>query len=282
MRDALALPEAPHPWGEYDLADSAVNAVRIGHRELFLRAVDGEILLAHRIGAAAGDPADPLPEGVEPPEAGATPWSRWATPGGEDRVVLTPMLPDRTLVLEPERPFRLLPLAQAAVYVRVPLWIRVELELRGGRGEPGRRALLAEIPSVELSDTWWGGVMEGELGYWLPTTARRQMAPELFRSHLAVAPLLMANRSSMDLRIERLAFPVAHLSLFARGEELWTDEAEVVYQGDQEGSSVEMTGRPPKGASGAALLAPPRVPASKGLRAWTFERFRVLPGVGGA
>jgi len=267
------------PWGRRTLDPEETTTLRLGTRSLWIRAEDGEIWIAHREAAdveadgaetpvrASPDP-DP-PEGVE--------WSRWATPKREREVILQPALPDRTVVLKPERSFKLMNRSQARVFVRVPLWIRVELVPTAG-GDP---ELLAEIPSLVMSDTWWGDFMEGELAYWLPTTARREMRLDLHLPHLAVCPLELVNRSGTDLAVEKLAFRVPHLSLFVHQAHFWADQARVTYQDDVAGSQIELAGRTPEEAEGGALVGEPRTPALKGFRARTFDRFRHLPGVGG-
>ena len=272
-------PELEAPWGPLPLRESEVKPLRVGPRELWFQAREGEIWIAHDDAvspeeARSGGPWTRSPD-PEPPEG--VDWFRWATPGGETDLFLRPALPDRTLVLEPERPFRLLTRAEARVYVRVPLWIRVELPLASA----DTALLLEEVPSLAMSDTWWGGFMEGELAYWLPTTARREMVPALHHPHLAVCPLLLSNRSGSDLAVEKLALRAPHLSLFSHQGRLWADEARVTYQGLEEGSQIDVTGQAPAEAEGAVRVTPPRKPSQRGFRARTFDRIRALPGVMG-
>lgn len=289
----------PHPWGVHRLPDDSTLALRLGARDLWLRRRKSEIQISERDrGRDSGDlgtwgygssPREPEPDAE---------WSRWATPGTEREVALRPILPDRPVVLEPEWPFRLLPGAEARVYVRVPLWIRIELLMddeaasdagMGTTDAPAHRPLpaggrglkLVDLPAIQMSDTWWGEFYQGELAYWLPTTARRAMSRSLFAPHLAVCPLLMRNRADYDLQVERLALRVEHLSLFVHDGQIWSDESRVLYQGGEEGSQIEMTGRPPEEAPGGVLVTGPRTPLQRGLRARTFDRLRALPGFGG-
>lgn len=259
--------DLPLPWGRLELPSGKILPHRIGPRDHWFAFRNGEIQVA----------TAPVPEGEatptpEPPQE--VEWARWAVPGDERAIVLRPALPNRSVVLQSELPLSLLPRAEARIYVRMPLWIRIEMT------DP-ERTLLSEIPTVELSDTWWGGFMEGELCYWLHTHARREMLPELIRPYLAVCPLLLVNRSGTDLRVEKLALRVAHLSLFAHRGGLWTDESIVRYQGESEGSQIEITGEPPPEASGATRVADARVPMGRGFTARTFARLMALPGMGG-
>ena len=279
MSQARPPSDPPAPWGGLSVAPGETRAVRIGPRDLWAVHRDGEIWLGHTSSVTEGDPAGDAtstPPDV-PPET--LEWSRWATPGDEGELVLRPAFPDRAVVIEPERTFHLLPGTDARIYVRVPLSIRVELTPRNSQQGP---VLLSESPSVTLSDTWWGGTMEGEPAYWLPTSARREIGPELFLPHLAICPLLLRNRSRSDLQVEKLAFRVVHLSLFTERGRLWGDETIVVYEDQPEGSRVEMTGRPPQEAGdGAQLVSGPRIRVERGFRARTFDALRAIPGVGG-
>lgn len=258
----------PSPWGLRSVRAGTVSHVRVGPRVIWLTIRHGEIWLAHK---EAGD----VPVSGEPPED--APWSRWATPNGEEEVLLRPAFPDRSVVLSPERPFTLLPGALVRIFVRVPFWIRVELPVATGKS-----LLLLELPSAAMSDTWWGDFHDGELAYWLPISARRAMTPELFEPQLGVCPLVLENLSDTDLSVDKLAFRMTNLSIFAKGSELWADESRVQFQGDEDGSHVHITGHPAEEAADAVLVAGPRAPIIRGLKARTFARInRAISGMGG-
>jgi hypothetical protein len=262
------------PWGEIQLEVDQPVARRIGPRDLWLHLRQGEIRLAHAK-AEEGTEEPPAP----PEEVSA--WSRWALPArGNDaspvRVTLRPGLPERPLIVQPEVPFALLPRAQAHVYVRIPLTIRVEVAR-----PTGEAVLLRTLPTLELSDTWWGDFIGGELCSWLTTTARRAVDASLLEPHLAICPLVMVNQSDADLKVEKLAFRVEHLSLFSDPPGFWADESRVRYQGEQEGSQIDMTGEAPKEATDPQRVLAPPVPA-RGIRALTFNRLLSLPGLGGS
>lgn len=199
-----------------------------------------------------------------PPES----WLRWAVPEGMD-LALQPVLPDRPVVVSPEQPFFLPPGGRARVFVRIPLFVKVQTT-----GDVGESSTLEEFPSVVLSDTWWGSFTEGDLGYWLETRARREITAELFSPHLAVCPFFLVNSSSQALPVERFAVRVAYLTLFGRGEAVWTDEVQVRYSGGPEGSEIRYTGKVPDDAGDVAPLADSREPAPRGFNARTFGRLK--------
>lgn len=260
------------PWGDHPLPEGPdVRAVAIGPLTLWARCTADEIWLAHH----SGDWTDrgEIREAGPPSEDEG--WTRWPVPDETESLRLTPVFPPRTLVVKPELSFRLLPGAHGRIYVRVPLWVRA---VAAGSDEH----VLTEIPTVVLSDTWWGEFSEGELCYWLSTTARRQVAPEIFQPHLAVCPLDLANRSETELEVEKIALRVDHLSVFRGENGFWSDVTRVKYRGDAEESEVEISGRKPSEAGGDVVrVSEPRSRSSRSFSARTFSRLRSLPGLGG-
>lgn len=254
-------------WGDRPTpASGEVMRLDVGPLTLWLKGLENEVWL----GSQRADETV-VPAGDTPPDD--LEWSRWALSDVPHRLRLRPVLPDRLLVVKPEHPFTLLRRAKARVYMRVPAWVRVEA-LEGDRT---KGATLMEIPTEVLSDTWWGDFLTGELGYWLTTKARRELSDELFEPHLIMSTLQLTNRSEDDLRVEKLALRVEHLSTYEGGGRLWAEETNVFYLGEAEGSDIRMLDRPPVEAEGAREISPARAQV-KGLRARTFDRLRALSG----
>ena len=256
-----------HPWGRHTLVPEVVLDLTIGPQHIRLLFTEGEIRLA----TEAADPAQ------------LALWSRWAVAPEEgrlpDQVVLhvRPSLPDRPLLVQPEVPFSLLPRAEARIFIRVPLTIRLEIDLEPQSARPP--VLFRRLPSLELSDTWWGEPDHGELCWWLETTARRRVEPSLLEPHLAICPLHMVNQSKVDLQVEKLCFRMRYLSLFSDGPGFWADTARVRYQGESEGSRIDMTGTAPDEAHTPRLVSGPQV-TTQGFTARTFARLRAFQPLG--
>lgn len=243
------------PWQTHQVPRGGETRVRIGPLHLMLCEHAGEIRIAHRLDD-------------EPDREGEPEWARFAPRNWDGTLTVRPDFPDRPVIVAPEDPFRLLEGAEARVYVRLPLVAVVEVA--GQRGP----TVLARVPTFAYSDTWWGTPTEGELGYWLPTQARRQMQPDLFQDHLAVCPLQLVNRSEGDLDVEKIVLRVVHLSLYRKDRRLWSDATRVRYQGEAEGSSLAMDGSPPQEEPEAELLRPPKERMARGFRSRTFARIR--------
>lgn len=252
-------------WGRYRLEPGVPRVLNVGTRELAVARKADEIWVMEGPGARqAIQSPDPNPACIQ---------SRWASGDDEVEIEIRPAFPDRPLVLRPENPFHLLPDARARVFVRVPLWIRVEVPGDGG-------GLLAEVPVQILSDTWWGQLHEGEICYWLPIRARRQAGPDIYRDDRILCPLLLTNRSREELPVEKLLLRCTHLSVFRGRGSLWSDEVRVRYRGEAELSEIDLTGKPPPEASGAPRISGPRSPEPKGLTAKTFASLKKIPGIG--
>ena len=264
MNASQTLSELRAPWGLVDMGPESEEERTFGPLSLRMRRVQDEIWLrGSREGRIASDVIEPDDE-----------WMRWSL-HPTDRLTLAPGLPDRPVVVSPELPFFLPPRHEARVYVRVPLFVRVVLE-----DSSGTQTAIADLPSLVLSDTWFGTFTEGVLGYWLTTKARRSVSHDLFEPHLAMCPLNLANLSDEALPVERFAVRVSHLSLFADEDRIWADEVQVRYEASAEGSEVRYTNRMPPDAPHAERIALPREAAPRGLRALTFG-VRQLLGFGG-
>lgn len=256
--------KSPGPWGPYRVEDGTTTTVRLGPLVLRLRAEAGEIRIAHE--------REPEHDEEQGAAAGEEPvWSRWAPRDWSGSVEIRPMLPDRPVVVSPQDRFHLLPGAEARIYVRVPLWARLEAVRTGGA-----RDELELLPTIPASDTWWGSVEDGELCYWLTTLARRAVSDDLFEPHLAICPLSLENLSGDDLPVEKIALRVEHLSLYHDGHRIFSDETEVRYHGDDEGSRLRTVEHALPEASEVTLLEPARIPMQRGFRARTFRTLRSM------
>ncbi|MDX1566566.1 MAG: hypothetical protein R3223_02125 [Longimicrobiales bacterium] len=264
------------PWGPHELGPGDDRTMRLGPLELQLRRVGEEVWIARRwtddslTGEVEEGGTSAVPVGGDPVEPE---WSRWAVPQDTGGVRLEPVFPDRPLVVEPEQTFHLVRGARVRVYVRVPLWVSV------GLPAPSEVSLV-DIPTHILSDTWFGDFAEGELAYALPTSARREITPEIFATHRVICPLVLGNDAVDQLEVKKLCLRVAHLSVFARGGELWSDETRVRYQGEDQESQIRISGKMPSEAPDAVRVKPPRVPLARGFRARTFARLADLSGFG--
>ena len=246
----------PSPWGEVPLRPREPQVFELGTLRLVIQRVAKEIWIQTQRGPDLADP-----------DAGD--WQRWAAPM-ESHIEVRPAVPDRLLVVSHEHRYHLPPRGETRFYVRIPLFVQVVL-----RSEVGE-VVIADVPSIVLSDTWWGTHIEGELSYWLTTKARVELTDDLFLPHLGMCPFRLLNDSPEALPVERFAVRVPHLTLFSEAGHNWTDEVNVRYEDSPEGSEIRFATSAPAEARAAGLIASPRVESERGFRARTFDRLRSL------
>jgi hypothetical protein len=157
---------------------------------------------------------------------------------------VAPVLPDRAVVVRPEQPLTLLGGEEAALYVAIPVWLRLRVA--------GERELV-EVPVQRLQETWFGpSPVVGELCYATRTSARLQPGNLPPRAHHAVCRVGLSNRAASPLPLERLSLPVHHLDLWWHRERgLWTRGLEVERTADGRMASLRFGEGPPDIVHGA-------------------------------
>ena len=194
---------------------------------------------------------------------------RWPLNADCKSVTLTPLFPDRPVVVETEIPICLTPGGQTRIYARCPLWVRIDLI-------GGKQLAIEEFPTVILSNTWFGAFTDGTLGYWVSSRTRTQIEPDPSRPWMAICPVHIRNRSDVELKIERICLRVERLALFAEDGQLWADETRVAYRGPDSVSRIENTGKRPAEAAGSRLVSSPRVSVKESFTARTFTSLKAL------
>lgn len=199
-------------------------------------------------------------------------WSRWVLESPTNTVTLSPCLPDRSVVVQPDMPMRVPPGQRCLFFVTVPLWIAVTV------GEE-ERVGLCELATTSLSKTWFGDPTSGELCYALRSRGKRTLEPAARAVHSAVCPVHLSNATAAPLEVQHFCIHSEHLSIYRVPGRMWTDEVEVVYQGgDQDRQTAAVRGAPAIEGE-ATLVSGPRRKAEQGLMRKSFRLLRTLTGM---
>jgi hypothetical protein len=199
-------------------------------------------------------------------------FGRWVVGGGASSVQFIPAMPDRAIVVRPETALKIPTGNDALFFTSIPVWIRVVA------GDPDG-VTLCELPSLVLSNTWFGDPTEGRLCYALRTRAVRTLGEIDPRAYTAVCPITVLNRAPKELNFERLRVQVEHLSVYLGSEQLWTNPLEVRFQGDEQSSQVTIGREAPALAEGLVKVCDARQPVTdKTLWAQSFSVLRSLTG----
>lgn len=223
-------------------------------------------------------PSGPVEQNEDEPEPAKEPeWSRWVLhdtrqekEGVAVSVSLMPAFPDRPLIVQPEYPMRLGPNAEIIIFVRIPVFISVKDET------PKTPRFLTDIPTVSLSNTWFGSMTEGELCYWLKTRARPFPEMEKRDPHLCTSPVHIVNSSDEELLVDKLCLRLDTLRIFDADGQLWSDQMNIIYKGEEKFSDLNSSGKPPQQAPHARLLSPPRKASTSNIAMRTFKALNQL------
>ena len=243
-------------WGVFDVVEGQIYYWKIGDCNFWIKKDKSEIYFAwSHEKYVVGNKAEILADLT---------WSRFTAKEELHSIEISSVLPDKPLVVKPEDSFYLTSGTKKTIYVRIPVWICISMIEKN-------KAKLIEIPSVILSNTWFGNLIEGELCYWLTSSARSQIESDPSRPFMAISPLTLENISAENLLVEKFVIHIENSTLFMANGQLWTDEILIYYKGKDAIGSVEFKDRPPKHISGANKITEPRKRQNKRLLVKTFD-----------
>jgi hypothetical protein len=177
-----------------------------------------------------------------------------------------PVLPDRPVVIRPDRALTLLPGQNTIFYLRIPVWFR--LNAAGPR--PVR---VFDEPLSLLTRTWFGDPVTGELCWGLATRLHHSLDSVDPAADFAVCPLMIENESETDLEFQKVCIHVENLSVFRGRERLWTNSLHAVFQGPDQATEIEIAHGPPSYEEGLVQVSDARQPSA----GWNIRRtFGVL------
>ncbi|MDZ7373997.1 MAG: DUF432 domain-containing protein [candidate division KSB1 bacterium] len=252
------------PWGPLEVRLDELHELVIGPLHLYLERRGDELLIAYQHNG----------EGVGNGETAGTAgllWQRFVV--GEAKLSLAPALPDRSVVIQSENPFWLPVGAKAEFFVEIPAWVQLRLH-------SGTETTLVDVPTVPLSQTWFGTFTDGELCYWLRTAIRREPPEPGAGPHWIVCPVDVRNEGGDKLLVDYFCLRVRALSLYLGGQRLWTDVFSLTFRGERFDTRQWPTGRRAKQAKKARWLSGPREVMRKSVIARTFSQGGDLPGIG--
>jgi len=192
-------------------------------------------------------------------------YERFLVSSGTQRLVLTPVLADRSVVIRPRQVVYLPTGEETTMYLSSPVTLRISI------GEPA--VTLREIQMLRLSDTWFGpSTREGELCYSGKTHARHALDEVPMRVHRAITPLHIRNNAATPLPLEKISLPVPLLSVYGSMDgRLWTQGVSLVRGTDSDMAAMKIDPVPPGYAGTVTLLSGPRQTQARGALVRTFS-----------
>jgi hypothetical protein len=259
-------------WKPRQIEPGECLEIQVGPLQLWLRKSGDEIHIAtkHHENAESLTEAGAFRVVSELDPAGLD-WGRWVCGDQCKAVLLTPVMPDRPVVVRPELPVKIPSGGTALFFVGVPIWIRIT-------AVNGKEFTLCEESSVDLSNIWFGDPMSGHLCYSLRSRARRDIADTQPQPHRASCPVTIRNASAEQVSVERFCVHVEHLGIYAGTSRLWTNGVNIAFKGEAEVSQVEYSKTAPEYEDVGEVLCRPRTPVKTALLKRSFGGFGLFGG----
>jgi hypothetical protein len=185
-------------------------------------------------------------------------WSRFIVEEGSNIIQLNPALPDRAVVVGSETQVKILPQTKALFFVGIPIWVRIYI------GE-NKKNEVTEIPTIILSNTWYGDPTGGELCYGIKSRTRRSMGELEESSQKAVCTVVVNNLSEVQLDYKKFCIHVENLKLYKGVKRLWTNMVNINFFSEDQPSQIELSQKKPEIEKECTLICEERVPASVSL-----------------
>lgn len=251
-------------WGSLQINNEKDYHRQIGPLGLWVAHRGDEWLLAATTTEDSGETDLPEKPAIAPDGEA---WNRYVLTGNSKTVEFSPITPDRPVVVRPESILKIESGARALFYVLVPVWVRIAVGTQ-------KKHHLTDLPTIILSNTWFGEPHDGELCYFLKTWAKRSLKGVTPRSHLAVCPVSIKNGSSDSLFFNRLCIRTGYLSMYQGDSRLWTSGVNVQFRGANQTSKIRYNQEPPDFEAGCRLIGVPRQKAAKEFSIKSFDYFK--------
>ncbi|MFT4900809.1 MAG: hypothetical protein ACI81V_000076 [Lentimonas sp.] len=232
------------PWDDLHCAEKQLYHWQTGPLNLWIKRDSSDWLIAETKlpednSSARVGPAKDEPTGLE--------WMRWNFSKPIKDLRISPVMPDRPVVIKARIPSNLAPGAEVTFYVSIPVWVR--LATKEGIDE----SEIIRIGSTIISNTWFGDNIEGELCYAIKTHAVRNIADIKAYPHRAICPITIRNNANTALPIQKICLRAKYLNVYQNKTHLWTSKVKVLFRGNDQVSEVKYSQSAPAEAAECTL-----------------------------
>jgi hypothetical protein len=240
---------------------------RTGAATLWIRSTKDEWLIAHSFIDCTG-----LDQAAGTQDPDARDWTRFVTAEG-DTVGAYPALPDRPVVVRPLAPIEILPGRRGRFYFSVPLWIRFV------SGSGSREQTMTELPTQDLSSSWFGDMQTGELCYSIGSRLLRSTPETDADDAYARCEVEIHNGSRERLKFQRFCVHVEHMRLYRSDGKYWSNPVRVTFKGAEQVSQLTYLPGPPQSLSSADVVCEPREALDLNIFKRSFNLIREITGI---
>lgn len=223
-------------WTEYTLEERIPYFWQLGQRQLWVMHKNDEWFVAHNL--LCDESQDNLVCFEEREKPQDISWNRILCRTEDPRIRLAPQTPDKPVVVGSQYPVSIMPKNQGMFFILFRSWISLQVGA-------GFKHSIAELPTINLSNSWFGDPATGISCYSLKTSARRGVSEEHIPGYKIICPVRIVNQSPEPLDFQRFCVHVEHLKIYSTGARLWSNEVRILYQGEDKGSILKYSEGPP-------------------------------------
>jgi len=173
-----------------------------------------------------------------------------------DKISLSPLMPDRPVVVEPEYAIQIPPGCRIDLFICVPLCLSVKIETKK------RQIDIAELQTRPLSNTWYGDHSSGILCYSHKTSLFRSIDETSCGDFEIICPVTVSNLSDKSLHLKKVLVDVPFLNIYRQKNYFITDTEIVDFISSEE---VRFDYQKKTLKEGIKLVTSPKNPAGRGL-----------------
>lgn len=193
-------------WGDHSVSTEDRLQCQLENLQIVIMRDQQQWMLAHRYTEEESDNLS-VSEAETPEDWPQDSWSRFVFAATTGKLEIRPALPDRSIVSRPISPFSLQPEETTEIFITTPLWAQIRVH--------DSATLLKELPTIPLSDTWFGpSTMSGELCYAMATRARLSLNERQRLAYRAITQVNLNNQTDAPLVVERINLPAPYLTLY--------------------------------------------------------------------
>lgn len=221
----------------YTIKEGIYYKITIGETEIFLQSANNDFYYTIKRSAKIVKESG-LRRMDHPPHNTDLVWNRLIASHNNLKVKLLPVMPDRSIVIRPDKTIIIPQGFSTQFHIPIPVWLRLSIMRES-------EIVVCETPSQQLSDTWFGDPISGDLCYNYNSMLYRYIDNISLKAHHAICPVEIQNSSKADLNFQRFCLHVKHLAIFSSNDTLWTNPVTVNFRGKDQVSQVSITPKPP-------------------------------------
>ncbi|HLE11462.1 MAG: hypothetical protein A2504_00070 [Bdellovibrionales bacterium RIFOXYD12_FULL_39_22] len=225
-------------WKEYDLSGAGCAHWKIGPLKLWVCSLEREFDLLYKYSSdhEDRDVQTQIPYLGPMPEEGES--VRYGIRNRCNKIIFAPAMPNRSVIVRPEKPFFVLEHDVSTLYVTTGLWLHATCR--------DLNKTIFTIPIVRLKGTWFGDdPTSGEICYAAKTKGQLKFNEVLVYHYRFMTKIKIINNTGVPLKLERVKLAIPYLNLYKNQNNFFVTD-HVTIKKDRENKDIHVWFERPK------------------------------------